>query len=72
MHEDDEERFPRITLWQFLVGILKTIVWFEMWPIYRWDDLQSRSDEKTAKREADEKDHQQPTCRMVDSRSSLS
>lgn len=51
MHEDDEERFPRITLWQFLVGMLKTIVWFEMWPIYRWNDLQSSSsDKKTEKR----------------------
>jgi hypothetical protein len=51
MNEDDEERFPRITLWQFLVGILKTGVWFEMWPIYRWNDLQSSpSDNKTKKR----------------------
>jgi hypothetical protein len=54
MHEDDEERFPRITLWQFLVGILKTIVWFEMWPAYRWNDLQSSSGEKEVKKRVGE------------------
>jgi hypothetical protein len=53
MHEDDEERFPRITLWQFLGGIVKTIVWFEMWPLYRWNDLQSSLNEKRAKRWGD-------------------
>ncbi len=50
MHEDDEERFPRITLWQFLVGIFKTVVWFEMWPFYRWDDLHSPAKEKPARK----------------------
>jgi hypothetical protein len=49
MHEDDEERFPRITLWQFLIGILKTAVWFEMWPMYRWNDLQGSPKEKQMK-----------------------
>jgi hypothetical protein len=54
MHDDDEERFPRITLWQFLIGILKTIVWFEMWPAYPWNDLQSSSGEKKAKKRVGE------------------
>jgi hypothetical protein len=49
MHEEAEERFPRITLWQFLVGILKTVVWLEMWPIFWWNDLQSPPGEKKAK-----------------------
>ena len=30
MHDDDEERFPRISLWQFLKGaILKPLALFE-------------------------------------------
>ncbi|MBM6583991.1 hypothetical protein ILT44_27710 [Microvirga sp. BT689] len=54
MHEDDEERFPRITLWQFLAGILKTMIRFAMWPAYRWNDLQSSLSEKKAKKRVGE------------------
>ncbi|WP_457089912.1 hypothetical protein [Microvirga sp. P5_D2] len=54
MNEDDEERYPGITLWQFLIGILKSIVWFEMWPIYRWTDLHSSPNEKEVKKRGDE------------------
>jgi hypothetical protein len=32
MHDDDEERFPRISLWQFLVGI----VWVPLRFFDRW------------------------------------
>lgn len=48
MHEDDEERFPRITLWQFLVGVGKTIVSFEIWPTYRRKYLKSSPSGKKA------------------------
>jgi hypothetical protein len=61
MHEDDETRFPRITLWQFLIGILKTVVWFEMWPLYRWGDLQSSHDKKRA----DDSGKAQPSDRQA-------
>jgi hypothetical protein len=31
--DDDEKRFPRINLWQFLAGIWRLIVRVSMWPM---------------------------------------
>jgi hypothetical protein len=51
MHDDDEERFPRISLWQFLVGI----VWIPLRFFDRWwghngiDDAASVYEERKRK-----------------------
>jgi hypothetical protein len=33
MHDDDEERFPRISLWELLGGIAKGVARFAYWLI---------------------------------------
>jgi hypothetical protein len=31
MHDDNEERFPRISLWQFLVGVFWFLCAVDLW-----------------------------------------
>ena len=48
-NEDDEERFPRITLWEFLGGVLGGVVNLWLWP----SSLPEKpEDEKTRKQDS--------------------
>ncbi len=45
MHDDDEARFPRISLWQFLAGVLLTPVrFYDRWFGGGWLDALASAD----------------------------
>ncbi len=51
MHDDDEKRFPRITLWQFLSGIIMTPLrfWDRWFGVYGIDALASLAEKRKRK-----------------------